>query len=94
MQMRSDLVLASYCVAGVPKMCGKTYIVVSGDYCSLVESKNSITDAALRSLNPWLDAQCGQSQSQPLASISLALTLRLWSIADFQVGQVLCVAAA
>ena len=92
MQMRSDLVLASYCVAGVPKMCGKTYIVVSGDYCSLVESKNSITDAALRSLNPWLDAKCGQSQ--PLASISLALTLILWSISDFQVGQVLCVAAA
>ena len=57
----SDLALDSYCVAATPKTCTKTYTVVSGDFCSLVESKNSISDATLRSLNPWLDANCGQS---------------------------------
>ena len=61
----SDLVLDSYCVAGTPKTCSKTYTVVSNDYCSLVESKNSISDATLKALNPWLDANCGQSFTYP-----------------------------
>ncbi|KZV96691.1 hypothetical protein EXIGLDRAFT_747489 [Exidia glandulosa HHB12029] len=62
-----NLALDSYCVAATPKACGKTYTVVSGDFCSLVESKNSISDATLHTLNPWLDANCGAS-SQPVCS--------------------------
>ena len=58
--------LDSYCVAGTPKSCGQTYTVVSGDFCSLVESKNSITDAELRALNPWLDANCDMQIGQNL----------------------------
>jgi LysM repeat protein len=47
-----------YCVAGTPAACGKTYTVVSDDSCSLVESKNGISDATLHALNPWIDANC------------------------------------
>ena len=61
-----DLALDSYCVAGSPKSCSKIYTVASGDYCSLVESKNSITDASLRALNPWLDANCDMQIGQNL----------------------------
>jgi hypothetical protein len=54
-----DLDIQRYCVAGSPAACGATYTVVSGDYCSLVESKNGISDATLRALNPWIDTNCG-----------------------------------
>ncbi|KAJ7864947.1 hypothetical protein B0H14DRAFT_3862329 [Mycena olivaceomarginata] len=54
----SNLDIQRYCVAGTPAACGKTYTVVSGDSCSLVESKNGISDATLHALNPWIDANC------------------------------------
>ncbi|KAJ7677757.1 hypothetical protein DFH06DRAFT_560014 [Mycena polygramma] len=54
----SNLDIQRYCVAGSPAACGKTYTVASNDGCSLIESKNGISDATLRALNPWIDANC------------------------------------
>ncbi|EPS96900.1 hypothetical protein FOMPIDRAFT_1018598 [Fomitopsis schrenkii] len=52
-----NLQLAAYCVKGSPA-CNKVYTVVSGDYCSEIESANGISDAQLRTLNPWIDSAC------------------------------------
>ncbi|KAF8214912.1 hypothetical protein K438DRAFT_1659741 [Mycena galopus ATCC 62051] len=62
----SNLDIQRYCVAGTPAACGKTYTVVSGDVCSLVESKNGISDATLHALNPWIDANCDLQVGQSI----------------------------
>ena len=38
------------------------YTVISGDYCSKIESANGISDAPsqLHAVNPWLDSACGK----------------------------------
>ncbi|KIJ58950.1 carbohydrate-binding module family 50 protein [Hydnomerulius pinastri MD-312] len=61
----SNLALASYCV-GAPNGCTDIYTVVSGDYCSEIETNYGITAAELQSLNPWLDANCDLQVGQNL----------------------------
>ncbi|KAF7339153.1 hypothetical protein MVEN_01992400 [Mycena venus] len=53
----NNLNLASYCV-GVTGGCQGLYTVVSGDSCSVIEQKTSLSDAQLRALNPWIDTAC------------------------------------
>lgn len=50
--------IQTYCV-GAAGMCTDLYTVVSGDFCSLIESKTDVSDATLRSLNPWINTNCG-----------------------------------
>lgn len=38
---------------------GDIQTVTTGDFCSKIETANSLTDAQFRALNPWLDANCG-----------------------------------
>lgn len=47
-------------------VCLKTYTVVSGDYCFLIEQNNGITEAQLRAWNPSLDAACDLAIGQVL----------------------------
>ncbi|TFY61264.1 hypothetical protein EVJ58_g4618 [Rhodofomes roseus] len=49
---------AAYCVGGGGDACPQLYTVVSGDYCSKIESEEGLTAAQLQALNPWLDASC------------------------------------
>ncbi|KAJ6477835.1 hypothetical protein C8R47DRAFT_1139600 [Mycena vitilis] len=57
---------SAYCIAGAPKTCNKIYTVASGDFCSKIESANSLTAAQLTALNPWLDANCDLQLGQVL----------------------------
>ncbi|PMD16786.1 carbohydrate-binding module family 50 protein [Hyaloscypha hepaticicola] len=61
--------------------CTKTYKVVSGDYCYLIETNFGITSAQLYAWNPTLDANCDLSIGQilcvsesPVSSSSSTLT--------------------
>ncbi|KAF7304030.1 hypothetical protein MIND_00634300 [Mycena indigotica] len=56
-----NLALASYCV-GTSGACEQKYTVVSGDSCGAIESKTGISDAALHTLNPWIDSNCANIQ--------------------------------
>ncbi|KAF7316288.1 hypothetical protein MIND_00147500 [Mycena indigotica] len=49
---------AAYCVGGGGSPCGKLYTVVSGDSCSAIVTKQSVTQAKLNSLNPWINSGC------------------------------------
>jgi hypothetical protein len=60
-----DLGLSSYCVKATPATCKKIYTVASGDYCSKIQTSQSISNATMYSLNPWLDAGCGQFLPMP-----------------------------
>ncbi|KAJ7622125.1 RlpA-like double-psi beta-barrel-protein domain-containing protein-containing protein [Roridomyces roridus] len=42
--------------------CTKSYTVVSGDTCNLVEAKNGVSDATLHSLNPAINSGCTNLQ--------------------------------
>ena len=81
----ADDLFQSYCV-GVPGGCADIYTVVSGDYCSEIETKLGITAAQLQSLNPWLDANCGTA----IICIDLRADPDPRRV-DLQVGQNLCV---
>ncbi|PPQ83437.1 hypothetical protein CVT25_007028 [Psilocybe cyanescens] len=61
----SNLQLSAYCVSG-SKKCAKIYTVASGDFCSKIETANDLTDAQLRSLNPWIDTNCDLQIGQNL----------------------------
>ncbi|KAJ7198027.1 hypothetical protein GGX14DRAFT_573866 [Mycena pura] len=56
----------AYCIAGTPKKCNKIYTVASGDFCSKIETANSLTPAQFTALNPWLDANCDLQLGQVL----------------------------
>ncbi|KAJ6616776.1 hypothetical protein B0H10DRAFT_2035713 [Mycena sp. CBHHK59/15] len=61
----STPVLKSYCVA-ISGGCEAIYTVVSGDSCGVIETKTSLSDAQLRSLNPWIDVACSIQIGQNL----------------------------
>ncbi|KAF7305678.1 hypothetical protein HMN09_00821500 [Mycena chlorophos] len=42
--------------------CGNKYTVQSGDSCSEIETKENITDATLRALNPSINSDCTNLQ--------------------------------
>ncbi|KAF8147950.1 hypothetical protein K438DRAFT_1510708, partial [Mycena galopus ATCC 62051] len=42
--------------------CSQTYTVVSGDYCSKIETMFGITDAELHSWNPSINSGCTNLQ--------------------------------
>jgi len=48
----------AYCVGGGGDACTKVYTVVSGDYCSEIETNQDITETQLYALNSWLDSNC------------------------------------
>ncbi|KAK7039900.1 hypothetical protein R3P38DRAFT_2696023 [Favolaschia claudopus] len=62
-----NLNLASYCV-GIAGGCESTYTVISGDSCGAIESKTGLTDAVLKSLNPWIDANCNIQIGQAICT--------------------------
>lgn len=53
-------------VSSTPTPCTKYYTVVSGDYCSLIETNFGITSAQLYAFNPSLDTNCDLSVGQVL----------------------------
>lgn len=40
------------------RACTQTYTVVSGDFCSAIESRFGVSDAQLHALNPSINAGC------------------------------------
>ncbi|KAJ7062147.1 hypothetical protein C8F01DRAFT_986832 [Mycena amicta] len=48
----------AYCVGGGGKACGKLYVVVSGDSCAAIVQKQSVTQATITALNPWINSAC------------------------------------
>jgi chitinase len=38
--------------------CAQTYAVVSGDTCSVIESRTGVSDAQLHALNPGVNSGC------------------------------------
>lgn len=64
--------MQSYCVRG-PNPCTTIYQVQSGDSCLEIETRFDITSAQLRSLNPWLDLNCGECLP-PLSTLLRTLT--------------------
>jgi hypothetical protein len=70
----ADLGLSSYCVKATPATCKKIYTVASGDYCSKIQTSQSISNATMYGLNPWLDAGCGWFSSMPSS-----MTGSLWT---------------
>jgi LysM repeat protein len=57
---------AAYCVGGGGNQCSKTYTVVSGDFCSKIETSAGITEAQLKAFNRWLDSSCSLQVGQIL----------------------------
>ncbi|KAJ7265748.1 hypothetical protein C8J57DRAFT_1069155 [Mycena rebaudengoi] len=46
------------CLSASGGGCSKTYIVVSGDTCAAIESKNAVSDVQLHARNPAIDSGC------------------------------------
>ncbi|KAF7288367.1 hypothetical protein HMN09_01399600 [Mycena chlorophos] len=65
---------SAYCVAGGGDQCSKIYNVVSGDSCSAIESKFSITSADLLAWNPFLGSSCAIQIGQNLCVSGTAAT--------------------
>ncbi|KAJ6566074.1 hypothetical protein B0H19DRAFT_900285, partial [Mycena capillaripes] len=46
------------CLSGSGGGCSRTYIVVSGDTCAVIESKTGVSDAQLHAQNPAINSAC------------------------------------
>ncbi|KAG6847464.1 hypothetical protein H0H93_007975 [Arthromyces matolae] len=66
----------AYCVGGGGNPCGTIYTVQPGDYCYAITQSQSITQARLDALNPFLDANCDLEVGENLCMCARTYTVQ------------------
>ncbi|KAJ7739412.1 hypothetical protein B0H16DRAFT_1324954 [Mycena metata] len=80
-----DIIAANGCASGGGE-CTQNYTVVSGDTCSVIETKTGISDTQLHALNPMINSGC----TSMLPIHLLCQYVLSFFLPDLSIDQTLC----